>query len=237
MKISCIAIDDEPLALEILTEDLQKIDFLEVKGSFISAIYAQKFLEENEIDLIFSDIRMPTLTGTQFLRSLKEPPMFVFTTAYEQFAIEGFELKAIDYLMKPFSFDRLKVAADRAYELFLLKNQSKLSQERRFFYVFAEYQKVKIYEDEIIYIEGLKDYVKIFLVSQARPILTRLNLKATEGKLSEKHFCRVHQSFIVSLDKITSVQKNSLVINKIKINIGQSYLEDFEQKIGVAGSL
>jgi DNA-binding LytR/AlgR family response regulator len=233
MKISCIAIDDEPLALEILAEDLQKIDFLEVKGAFLSAIHAQKFLEDNEVDLIFSDIRMPTLTGTQFLRSLKEPPMFVFTTAYEQFAIEGFELKAIDYLMKPFSFDRLKVAAARAYELFLLKNQSKSSQERRFFYVFAEYQKVKIYEDEIIYIEGLKDYVKIFLVSQARPILTRLNLKAVESKLSEKHFCRVHQSFIVALDQITSVQKNSLIINKLKINIGQSYLEEFERKIGV----
>lgn len=233
MKIRCIAIDDEPLALEILTEDLQKIDFLEVKGSFLSAIHAQKYLEDNEVDLVFSDIRMPTLTGTQFLRSLEKPPMFVFTTAYEQFAIEGFELKAVDYLMKPFSFDRLKVAAERAYELFLLKNQSKASEERRFFYVFAEYQKVKIYEDEIIYIEGLKDYVKIFLVNQSRPILTRLNLKAVEGKLSEKHFCRVHQSFIVSLDKISSVQKNSLIINKIKINIGQSYLEEFERKIGV----
>lgn len=233
MKIRCIAIDDEPLALEILTEDLQKIDFLEVKGSFLSAIHAQKYLEDNEVDLVFSDIRMPTLTGTQFLRSLEKPPMFVFTTAYEQFAIEGFELKAIDYLMKPFSFDRLKAAAERAYELFLLKNQSKSSEQRRFFYVFAEYQKVKIYEDEIIYIEGLKDYVKIFLVNQSRPILTRLNLKAVEGKLSEKHFCRVHQSFIVSLDKISSVQKNSLIINKIKINIGQSYLEEFERKIGV----
>ena len=233
MKIRCIAIDDEPLALEILTEDLQKIDFLEVKGSFLSAIHAQKYLEDNEVDLVFSDIRMPTLTGTQFLRSLEKPPMFVFTTAYEQFAIEGFELKAVDYLMKPFSFDRLKTAAERAYELFLLKIQSKTSEERRFFYVFAEYQKVKIYEDEIIYIEGLKDYVKIFLVNQSRPILTRLNLKAVEGKLSEKHFCRVHQSFIVSLDKITSVQKNSLIIKKIKINIGQSYLEEFERKIGV----
>jgi DNA-binding LytR/AlgR family response regulator len=232
MKIRCIAIDDEPLALEILTEDLQKIDFLEVKGSFLSAVHAQNYLEDNEVDLVFSDIRMPTLTGTQFLRSLDKPPMFVFTTAYEQFAIEGFELKAVDYLMKPFSFDRLKVAAERAYELFLLKNQSKTSEERRFFYVFAEYQKVKIYEDEIIYIEGLKDYVKIFLVNQSRPILTRLNLKAVEGKLSEKHFCRVHQSFIVAMDKITSVQKNSLIINKIKINIGQSYLEEFERKRG-----
>ena len=232
MKIRCIAIDDEPLALEILTEDLQKIDFLEVKGSFLSAVHAQNYLEDNEVDLVFSDIRMPTLTGTQFLRSLDKPPMFVFTTAYEQFAIEGFELKAVDYLMKPFSFDRLKVAAERAYELFLLKNQSKTSEERRFFYVFAEYQKVKIYEDEIIYIEGLKDYVKIFLVNQTRPILTRLNLKAVEGKLSEKHFCRVHQSFIVAMDKITSVQKNSLIINKIKINIGQSYLEEFERKRG-----
>lgn len=232
MKIRCIALDDEPLALEILTEDLQKIDFLEVKGSFLSAIHAQKYLEDNEVDLVFSDIRMPTLTGTQFLRSLEKPPMFVFTTAYEQFAIEGFELKAVDYLMKPFSFDRLKTAAERAFELFLLKNNSKTSEERHFFYVFAEYQKVKIYEDEIIYIEGLKDYVKIFLVNQSRPILTRLNLKAVEGKLSEKHFCRVHQSFIISLDKITSVQKNSLIIKKIKINIGQSYLEEFERKIG-----
>ena len=232
MKISCIAIDDEPLALEILTEDLQNIDFLEVKGSFLSAIQAQKFLENNDIDLIFSDIRMPTLTGTQFLRSLEKPPMFVFTTAYEQFAIEGFELKAIDYLMKPFSFERLKIAAERAHELFLLKNQSKPTEERRFFCVFAEYQKVKIYEDDIIYIEGLKDYVKIFLINHPKPLLTRLNLKAAEGKLSEKHFCRVHQSFIVSLDKITSVQKNSLIINRIKINIGQSYLEEFERRRG-----
>ncbi|MFN8357364.1 MAG: LytTR family DNA-binding domain-containing protein [Spirosomataceae bacterium] len=233
MKLRCIAIDDEPLALEILIEDLSAIEFVEVTASFLSAIHAQEYLKDHTVDLVVSDIQMPTLTGMQFLRTFKNPPMFIFTTAYEQFAIEGFELMAVDYLLKPFSAERLLAATQRAYELFLLKNQPKQSVERRFFYVFAEYQKVKIYEDEIIYIEGLKDYVKIFLVNHARPILTRLNLKAIESKLSELSFCRVHQSFIVAIDKVTSVQKNSLIINQFKINIGPTYQQEFERKIGV----
>lgn len=229
-KLRCIAIDDEPLALEILAEDISKIDFLDLKQTFLSAIDAQEYLKESSIDLIFSDIRMPTLSGIQFLRNLSSPPMLIFTTAYEQFAIEGFELKVIDYLLKPFSYERLKKASERALELFLLKKGKEESRERKHFFIYVEYKKVKIYEDEILYIEGLKDYVKIFLKEQPKPILTRLYLKKIELKLSESKFCRVHQSYIVALSKISSTQKNSVIIGKIEINIGEIYADVFQKK-------
>ncbi len=229
-KLRCIAIDDEPLALEILAEDISKIEFLDLKQTFLSAIDAQEYLKESSIDLIFSDIRMPTLSGIQFLRSLSAPPMLIFTTAYEQFAIEGFELKVVDYLLKPFSYERLKNASERALELFLLRKGKEEVSERKHFFIFAEYKKIKIYEDEILYIEGLKDYVKIFLKEQRKPILTRLYLKKMESQLSESKFCRVHQSYIVALDKISSTQKNSVRIGTIEINIGEIYADVFQKK-------
>lgn len=231
MKLRCVAIDDEPLALDILADDLSRIDCVEVVGTFLSALDAQAFLKDNSVDLVFSDIRMPTLSGTQLLRGLKNPPMFIFTTAYENFAVEGFELNVIDYLLKPIPFDRLKKAAEKALELERLRKNDQ--QKDAFIFIFSEYQKIKLIESEILYIEGLKDYVKIFLLNRPKPILTRQNLKKIESQLTETKFCRVHQSYIVAVDKITSTQKNVLTIGAITINIGDLYADRFSEKYGL----
>ncbi len=231
--IRCIAIDDEPFALEILSDDIKKIAFLELIATFSSALDASVWLNSNTVDLVFLDIQMPTLTGTQFLRAIRNPPMVIFTTAYEQYALEGFELNVVDYLLKPIPFERFERAAQKAHELFMLRQKEELlpiSSERGFFFVFSEYKEIKLYFDEVWYVEGLKDYVKIFTKQQPKPILTRLNLKAMEAKLPSTRFCRVHNSFIVALQEITSFQKSKLQIGQWEIPIGNRYLLNFEQK-------
>lgn len=228
--MTCIAIDDEPFALEILADDIKKIPFLVLKGTFPSTFAAQSTLELGGIDLMFLDIQMPTLRGTDFLRQLKNPPRAIFTTAYEQFALEGFELNVVDYLVKPIPFDRFKQATQKAFDLYQL-HQKAIPQERTAFFIFSEYNKIKIYHDDILYIEGMKDYVKIFTKTQDKPILTRLNLKNMETKMPEKGFCRVHQSYIVALDKIASFQKSKLFIGKREIPIGEKFLHGFEKLI------
>jgi DNA-binding LytR/AlgR family response regulator len=232
-KIRCIAIDDEPFALKIIADDIRRIAFLELVDVFASTLDAQQFLMQNKIDLIFLDIQMPTLTGTQFLRQISSPPMVIFTTAYEQYALEGYDLNIIDYLLKPVPFERFLKAATKAFELHLLRTKTELPvlvEEQAHFFVHSEYKKIKLFYDEILYIEGLKDYVKIFTKDNARPILTRMNLRRIENKLVEAQFCRVHQSYIVSLDKISSFQKTKLLINKQEIPIGRSFLESFRAK-------
>ena len=228
MTLNCIAVDDEPFALEILADDIRNIPFLALKGAYSNAFDAEERLKNEDIDLMFLDIQMPTLRGTDFLRGLKNPPMVIFTTAYEQYALEGFELNALDYLLKPIPFDRFKQAVQKAFDLHQL-HQSTVEKERSFFFVFSEYNKIKLYHDEILYIEGMKDYVKIYTKTNEKALLTRLNLKNIETKLPEKGFCRVHQSFIVALDKITSFQKNKLHIHKQEIPIGERFLEGFEK--------
>ena len=154
--------------------------------------------------------------------------MVIFTTAYEQFAVEGFELSVVDYLLKPIPFERLRQAAGKALELHQLRKGMEV--DDTFLFVYAEYQKIKIAEKEILYIEGLKDYVKIFLQHQPKPILTRQNLKKIESQLSHKRFCRVHQSYIVALDKISSTQRNSLLIGLVEIRIGELYADQFRER-------
>ncbi len=232
-KIRCIAIDDEPFALQIIADDIQKIPFLELVKVFSNALEAEQFLKENTVDLMFLDIQMPTLTGTQFLRRLPSPPMVVFTTAYDQYALEGYDLNIIDYLLKPVPFERFLKAVNRAFELHLLKVKDEapiVVDERLFFFIHSEYKQIKLFYDDILYIEGLKDYVKIFIRDNSRPILTRMNLKTIENKLANNQFCRVHQSYIVSLDKIISFQKTKLLVDKQEIPIGRRFLEDFQLK-------
>lgn len=231
--LRCIAIDDEPFALEILSDDIKKIAFLELITTFSSALDASTWLSTNAVDLIFLDIQMPTVTGTQFLRTIRNPPMVIFTTAYEQYALEGFELNVIDYLLKPIPFERFLKAVQKAYDLFELRKKetpSPAAVERGFLFVFSEYKEIKLYYDEILYVEGLKDYVKIFTKQFPKPILTRLNLKAIEAKLPPKEFCRVHNSFIVALNQITAIQKTKIQIEKQDIPIGNRYLAQFEQQ-------
>ncbi|MCA0232562.1 MAG: LytTR family DNA-binding domain-containing protein [Bacteroidetes bacterium] len=230
-QIRCIAIDDEPFALAILADDLRRFPYLELQATFSNAVDADLWLKTHSVDLIFLDIQMPTLTGTQFLRGLSQPPMVIFTTAYEQYALEGFELNVVDYLLKPIPFQRFEKAVLRAKELFELrqKEEAPAVMERGFFFVFSEYKEIKIYFDEVNYVEGLKDYVKIYTTQQPKPILTRLNLKAMEAKLPETQFGRVHNSFIVAFKRITAVQKAKVHLGNVEIPIGNRYLVEFEQ--------
>ena len=253
-KLRCIAIDDEPFALEIIADDIRKIPFLELVGQFSSPLDAINALKQERIDLLFLDIQMPTLTGIQFLRSLSQPPMVVLTTAYEQYALEGYDLNVVDYLLKPIRFERLLRATNKAYELFSLRQpvaptpevaepdalpavstSSELQarsdpQERTFFFIFSEYREIRIFHDDVLYVEGLKDYVKIFTTHQPRPYLSRLTLKTITPKLPDDRFCRVHKSFIVALDKISSFQKTKLFVGKQEIPVGSSYAEEFERR-------
>ena len=158
-QLRCIAIDDEPFALAILADDLRRFPYLDLQATFSNAVDADLWLKTHSVDLIFLDIQMPTLTGTQFLRGLSQPPMVIFTTAYEQYALEGFELNVVDYLLKPIPFGRFEKAVFRAKELFELrqKEETPAVAERGFFFVFSEYKEIKIYFDEVNYVEGLKD--------------------------------------------------------------------------------
>ncbi|WP_414617438.1 LytR/AlgR family response regulator transcription factor [Dyadobacter sp. 32] len=207
-KIRCLAVDDEPFALEILADDIRKIDTLNLVRTCRSAIDARRVLDYLDFDLIFLDIHMPGLSGLQLLSQMQNPPMVILTTAFEQYAVKAFELNVIDYLLKPISFERLVAAAGKALALHLLKvPQKKSVDEQAALFVKSEYQTIKILFSDILYIEGMKDYVKIFTISKCNPVLTRMNVKGIHALLPADRFCRVHQSYIVSIEKIEVLQK------------------------------
>lgn len=194
-------------------------------------------LQNQEIDLIFLDIQMPGITGVQFLQSMTNSPMVIFVTAYKQYALEGFNLNVIDYLLKPIDFERFLKAINKAAELHSLKHKAVVNENVTEFknatiFVNADYSLVKIKTDEIDYVEGLKDYVKINLNSSNKPIVTRMTMKAIEEKLPSSEFFRVHKSFIVSLDKIESIRNLKIKIGNAQIPISESYSEDFFKLIG-----
>lgn len=233
-KINCVAIDDEPFALEIMADDIQKISFLNLVGTFSNPMDAWELIKQGKVDLIFLDIQMPVITGTQFLRSLPKPPMVIFTTAYQQYALEGYDLDIVDYLLKPIPFDRFLKAVNKAEELFRLRSKEQQNlpvvEDVNFFFIYSEYKQIKIYFEDVLYVEGLKDYVKIYVKQQSKPILTRMNLKMMATKLSPQLFCRVHHSFIVALDKISAFQKTKLLLGEKEIPIGRKFAEFFEQQ-------
>jgi DNA-binding LytR/AlgR family response regulator len=244
-KLRCLAIDDEPFALEILADDIGKIPFLDLVGQFSSPLEAHNQLRQGAIDLLFLDIQMPTLTGTEFLRTLTQPaPMVIFTTAFDQYALESYELAVVDYLLKPIPFERFFKAVNKAFELFQLRNPSTglvtsstglttvgpLPAERDYFFIFVEYREVKIYFDDVLYVQGLKDYVKIYSTQQAKPFLSRITLKAVLAQLPGNAFCRVHKSFIVALSKISSSQRTNLYIGTQQIPVSSRYADDFERQ-------
>ncbi len=236
-KLRCVAVDDEPLALELLEDNIRQVPFLELAGSCQNAFEAMDILHEQNADLIFLDIQMPGITGVQFLKSLQgqsSSPMVIFITAYEQYALEGFELDVVDYLLKPVSFERFLKSANKAYELFKLRQHTPVSEvtSSTHFFVNANYALVKIRYDEITYIEGLKDYVKIYLTSARHPVITRMTLKGIEQKLPGHEFMRVHKSYIVSLDKIQSVRNLKIHIGEAIIPVGEQYVEEFMKSIG-----
>jgi DNA-binding LytR/AlgR family response regulator len=222
--ISCIAIDDEPLALEILKKYISKIYFLELKGVFTDPFEAKKMLDEMAVDLIFLDIQMPDINGIAFSKDLdKKASAVVFTTAYSEYAVEGFNVDAVDYLLKPIEYDRFLKAVYKAKEYIDYLSNQEL--QEGYIFVKSDYQMVKVNVKDILYIEGLDDYIKIYLPQKS--ILTLMTLKTIIQKLSPKEFLRVHRSYIVPVSKIDNISKSKIKIADKEIPIGVSYSESF----------
>lgn len=232
----CIVVDDEPLALELMRNYISKVPFLELIATCGSAAEALVALKNNKTDLLFLDIQMPDITGVQLLKSLKEKPIVIFTTAYEEYALEGFNLDAIDYLLKPIPFDRFLKAVNKAQEYHSIRQNNSIPPtfpeiNEGFLFVKADYKIVKISIADIQFVEGLKDYIKIFTSASQKPILTLLSLKSIEEKLPARDFVRVHRSFIVSIPRINSIQRNRIFIGEKEIPVGEQYKEAFFSKI------
>lgn len=234
MILNCIAVDDEPLALGLVCSFIEQTPFLHLAGSFSSGVKALEMIHEQQVDLIFLDIQMPDLTGIQLARILdRQPgaagPRVIFTTAFNNFALEGYKVDALDYLLKPFNYEEFLNAANKAmaYAELLKPAVVQPVEEEEYIFLKVEYQLVRVAIRDIIYIEGLKDYVKVYLENNPKPILTLTTLKAMELKLSPKLFMRVHRSYIVALDKVHSVTKNSLNLGQLNITVGEQYKEAF----------
>ncbi|MCX6272330.1 MAG: LytTR family DNA-binding domain-containing protein [Bacteroidetes bacterium] len=219
--MNCLLVDDEPLALDLLEDNIRQIPFLHLSGRCKNAFEAIPLLQQEKIDLIFLDIQMPGLTGIEFIRSFPNKPMVIFVSAYKQYASEGFDLDVLDYLVKPVSFERFLKSALKALDYFNLIK--KAAQIHDYIFVNADYSLVKVMLDDILYIEGLKDYIKIHLSSQTKPIVTRLNMKTIEESLPTGRFLRIHKSFIVSVEKITSIRRNRILINMNEIPVSANY--------------
>lgn len=229
MKIRCIAIDDEPLALKQIKGYVEKTPFLELIASCKSAFEAMEVLANDTVDLLFVDIQMPDLTGMDFVKTLNKDVKVIFTTAYEQYALEGFKVDAVDYILKPFGYDEFLKSANKAKEFFDLKEKADVTVESRDDYLFvkSEYKIRKIDLDDILYIEGLREYVKIHQ-KEEKPILSLISMKSLEEKLPGDKFMRVHRSFIVNLEKIKTVERSRIVFGDVYIPVSDQYKEKFQ---------
>ena len=227
--IRCLIIDDEPPAREIIRRYVQEIPTLQLIGECANAIQALTLLQQQSIDLLFLDIRMPQLTGTDFIKTLKNPPKVIFTTAFSEYALEGYELDVVDYLMKPIRFDRFLKAVNKAYPLNVAAAMQKplvsgIMEEKKnesFVYFRADRKMVKVMLDDILYIESMKDYIKVH--SRQGVIITKQSISSVEAMLPEKLFVRTHRSFIVSINKIKSFTNELVEIDKTDIPIGKLF--------------
>ncbi len=234
LMMRCIAIDDEDLALELLVDNISKVPYLELVQQFNNPLQAMHFLQKEKIDLVFLDIQMPGLTGLQLIRSLSYKPMFILVTAYEKYALDGYSLDVVDYLVKPVPLDRFIQACNKALEWHELKTKGGSTKEETpgYFFINADYSYVKVVYADIMYVEGLKDYIKIHLKSSSKPIVTRMSMKALEDQLPVKMFLRVQKSYIVSKEYISAIRKNSIFIGSIEIPVGENYKESIASLLG-----
>lgn len=244
MKINCIAVDDEPFALSLITSYIEKTPFLNLVAAYTNGVEGLKAIHENsDIQLIFLDIRMADLSGIELARIVeqsgrKKHLRIVFTTAYDQYALEGFKVDALDYLLKPFNFVDFSRAATKAYDYFILLEHSlhamqpgmlQSAPEKKYLYLKVDYQLQKVDTADILYIEGLKDYVKLYLKGEEKPLLTLTSLKSLEEKLAAPAFLRIHRSFIVGVEHIKSLTKNSVQIGQTTIPVTEQYKEGFAE--------
>jgi DNA-binding LytR/AlgR family response regulator len=232
MNINCIAIDDEPLALDIIRDYCSKVAFLNLQKTFDNAIESIEYLRNNKVDLIFLDIQMEELSGIQLLNAIKNKPFVIFTTAYERYAIQGFELDVVDYMLKPISLERFIKGVNKVYDRMQTdagpakqENGARKNAETAFFFVKTETRMEKIENNDVLYVEGMGDYWRI--VTRTRRIMTLMNAKKLEEVLREPQFCRVHKSYFIALDKIESIERNRIKIGDQYIPVSETYHKAF----------
>ena len=233
MILNCWIVDDEPLALELLSSYVQKTPFLSLTGKFSNAVQAMKEMNDTQIDIIFLDIQMPEVNGMEFARFVETNTRIIFTTAFSEYALDGYKVNAIDYLLKPFSYADFLDASKKAlkwHEMRKAANEKKDSKANGLF-VRSDYKLIHIKYNEIFYIEGLKDYIKIHTSTDAKPILTLMSLKTMEEQLPSASFVRIHRSYIINRNSITAIDKNMVVINAKQIPIGDTYRKAFMDSI------
>lgn len=239
MLLNCIAIDDEPLALDQMKDYIDKIPFLNLTGLFSSGLKAIDFLKENQVDLMFLDIQMDDLSGIQLLETISQKPKVILTTAYDQYALKGYELEISDYLLKPISFERFVKAVNKTYDDIIEKakihepEKTAATPKRDFVFIRADYKMIKVVFSDIQYVEGLKDYLKI--ITPSKTIVTHMNFKTLEKMLPAGEFVRIHKSYLVPITKIASIGKNSIEIGDNQIPIGDFYKKSFFDIISKEG--
>lgn len=229
----CLIVDDEPLAQQVMEEFASRVPFLEVIGKCSNAADAIELLRHETVDLIFLDIHMPRISGLDFIDSLHNPPQFILVTAYSEYALQGFTVNATDYLLKPVPFERFLKAVNKAYELFRLRSKMAVPVESpapKYLLVKSGYQTVKIMIDSILYIEGLKDYVKIHTEGR-KPVLSLLTMKGLALSLPATKFLRIHKSYIIALDRIITISRNRVMIQDKWIPVGENYREEFRKRM------
>ena len=232
MMLSCAIVDDEPLALDLLETYVEKTPFLQIKGKYASAVEAMKGLQEQPVDLLFLDIQMPELDGLEFSHMVIPETRIIFTTAFEQYALDSYRVNALDYLLKPISYRDFLEASNKALQWFELKNAADgtvdSAEDDEYMYVKSEYKLIQISLKDILYIEGLKDYVKIYVETEARPIMSLMSLKSLEERLPTSRFLRVHRSYIVQKSKIRLIDRGRIVFGTEYIPISDSYKQDLQ---------
>lgn len=238
MNLKCAIVDDEPLALGLLESYIKKTSFLELSGSYSSAIQAMKYLPEHPVDILFLDIQMPELNGLEFSRMVPEDTRIIFTTAFDQYALDGYRVNALDYLLKPISYSDFIEAINKAVQWFELRQKADKQStnagsenKKDYIYVKSDYKLIQIELNKILYIEGLKDYIKIHLEGEERPILSLVSMRAMEEKLPADQFIRVHRSFIVQKQKIKVIDKGRIVFGKEYIPISDSYKQELQNYV------
>lgn len=234
LKINCVIVDDEPMALKLVESYVNKTPFLVLKQKCSSAIDVIEFLKSESVELIFLDIQMPDLSGIEISKMIPKETRVIFTTAFNQYALEGFKVDALDYLLKPFDYSEFLTAANKAYTWFsLIKRKTNLiiSEEKKFIFVKSEYKQLRIKLENVLYFEGLKDYIKIWLKDKTKPILTLMSLKLLQNELPKTHFMRVNRSFIIGLKNIEFIERNHIIINKQRIKVSDQYKDEFQKYI------
>jgi two-component system response regulator LytT len=229
--INAIAIDDEPLALQLVTGYIEKIPGLNLLGKFDNPLDAMDFIARENVDLIFIDIQMPDLSGLEFTRSMAKGPKVIFTTAYEKYALDGFKLDVVDYLLKPFSYEEFLKAVQKVQRLIKLEKgvPDQVEANNEFLFLKSDYKIKRINFNDILYIEGLKDYAKVYIQNSAKPVMSLTTMKLLESKLPETKFMRVHRSFIVNLEKIDTIERSRIVFGKTYIPVSEQYKEKFQE--------